>query len=105
MDAAHANELRKWPSTTGLVYTFWGDVDVYKLIKQLITVESSAEGKFIASHTAVKFAWYLWMILKQFGYEETKPTEIHIDNIFALEIINGNPPLFNGHIICIFVIL
>ena len=30
------------------------------------------------------------MVLKQLGYEQRKPTVIHIDNLSALNIINNN---------------
>ena len=48
------------------------------------------EAEFIAAHTAAKIAKYLRMILKQLGYEQKKPTPIHIDNMSALQIINNN---------------
>ena len=46
--------------------------------------------EFIATHTAAKIAKYLCMILKQLGYEQNKPTPIHIDNLSALQIINNS---------------
>ena len=90
VDAAHANELRKRPSTTGLVFTFCGGAVVYKSKTQSLTAGSSMEAEFIAAHTAAKIAKYLRMILKQLGYEQKKPTPIHIDNMSALQIINNN---------------
>ena len=90
VDAAHANELRKRHSTTGLVFTFCGGAVVYKSKTQSLTTGSSTEAEFIAAHTAAKIAKYLCMIFKQLGYEQTKPTPIHIDNLSALQIINNN---------------
>ena len=52
VDAAHANELRKQRSTTGLVFTFCGGAVVYKSKTQSLTAESSTEAEFIAAHTA-----------------------------------------------------
>ena len=89
VDAAHANDLRKRRSTTGLVFTFCGGVVVYKSMTQSLTAGSSTEAEFIAAHTAAKIAKYLRMILKQLGYEQNKPTPIHIDNLSALQIINN----------------
>ena len=89
-DAAHANDLRKQCSTTGLVYTFCGGAIVYKSKAQLVTAGSSTEAEFIAAHTAAKITRYLQMILKQLGYEQSVPTPIHIDNMLALKIINDN---------------
>ena len=57
---------------------------------QSLTAGSSTEAEFIAVHTAAKIAKYLQMILKQLGYEQTKPTPIHIDNMSALQIIINN---------------
>ena len=90
VDAAHANDLRKRRSTTGLVFTFCGGAVVYKSKTQSLTAGSSTEAEFIAAHTAAKIAKYLQMILKQLGYEQKQPTPIHIDNMSALQIINNN---------------
>ena len=90
VDAAHANELQKRRSTTGLVFTFCGSAVVYKSKTQSLTAGSSTEAEFIATHTATKIAKYLQMILKQLGYKQMKPTPIHIDNMSALQIINNN---------------
>ena len=90
VDAAHANDLCKCRSTTGLVYTFCGGAIVYKSKTQSLTAGSSTEAEFIAAHTAAKIARYLRMVLKQLGFEQFGPTPIHIDNMSALKIINEN---------------
>ena len=41
-------------------------------------------------HVAAKIAKYLYMVLKQLGYEQKSPTSIHINNMSALQIINNN---------------
>ena len=46
--------------------------------------------EFIAAHAAAKIACYLWMLLKQLGYEQKDLTPIHIDNLPALRMINDN---------------
>ena len=51
---------------------------------------SSTEVEFIAAVTAVKLAQYLQCVLKQLGEEQTEPTDIYIDNLSALKIINNN---------------
>ena len=73
-----------------MVFTFCGGAAVYKSKTQSLTAGSLTEAEFIATHTAAKIAKYLQMILKQFGYEQTKPTPIHIDNMSTLRIINNN---------------
>ena len=55
-----------------------------------MTAGSSTEAEFIAAVTAAKLAWYLWCVLKQLSEEQTKPTDIYIDNLSALKIINDN---------------
>ena len=90
VDAAHANELIKRRSTTGLVYTFMGGAVVYQSKTQSITAGSSTEAEFIAAHSAGKIARYLRRILSQIGFEQSGPTPIFIDNEPALKIINDN---------------
>ena len=51
---------------------------------------SSTEVEFIAAVTATKLAWYFRCVLKQLGEEQTEPTDIYIDNLSALKIINNN---------------
>ena len=55
-----------------------------------MTTGSSNEAKFIAVVTAAKLTHYLRCTLKQFGKEQTEPTDIYIDNLSALKIINAN---------------
>ena len=55
-----------------------------------MTARSSTEAKFIAAVTAAKLARYLRCVLKQLGEEQTAPTDIYIDNLSALKIINDN---------------
>ena len=76
--------------TTGLVFTFCGGAIVYKSKTQSLTAGSSTKAKFIAAHIAAKIAKYLRMVLKQLGYEQKSPTPIHIDDMYALQIINNN---------------
>ena len=61
VDAAHANDLRKRRSTTGVVFTFMGGPIVYKSKTQSLTAGSSTEAEFIAAHSAAKIAIYLRM--------------------------------------------
>ena len=68
-DAAHANNLRNWQSTTAVVFTFMGDAIIYKLKTQSLIAGSSTEAEFIAAHSACKIARYLCFLLKDLGYE------------------------------------
>lgn len=51
---------------------------------------SSTKTDFIASHIAAKVLQYLQRVLKQLGYDEKDPTEVHNNDISALHIINRN---------------
>ena len=84
VDAAHANDLRKRLSTTGVVFTFCGGAIVWKSKTQSLTAGSSTEAEFFAAYEAGKICRFLRMIMKQLGYEQTSPTVIHIDNMSAL---------------------
>ena len=64
VDAAHANDIWKQQSTTGLVHTFCGGAIVYKSKTQSLTTGSSMEAEFIAAYTTAKIARYLHMVLK-----------------------------------------
>ena len=55
-----------------------------------MTAGSSTEAELIAAVTAAKLARYLRCVLKQLGEEQTEPTDIYIDNLSALKIINDN---------------
>ena len=55
-----------------------------------MTAGSSTEAKSIAAVTAAKLTCYLRCVLKQLGKEQTAPTDIYIDNLSALNIINDN---------------
>ena len=63
VDVAHANDLQKRRSTTGVVFTFMGGAVVHKSKTQSLTASSSTEAEFIAAHAAAKIARYLRMLL------------------------------------------
>ena len=90
VDAAHANDLRKRRSTTGLVFTFMGGPVVYQSRTQTVTAGSSTEAEFFAAYSAGKIARYLRALLFELGFEQQGPTPIYIDNEPALRIINDN---------------
>ena len=57
---------------------------------QTLTAGSSTEAEFSAAVTATKLDRYLQCVLKQLGEEQTKLTDIYINNLSALKIINDN---------------
>ena len=48
------------------------------------------EAEFIATYDGAKTAKYLRYVLKDLRYKQVGRTEIHIDNLAALKIINDN---------------
>ena len=86
------NELHKRCYTSGLFYTFCGGVVVYKSKTQYLTAGSSTEAEFIVAHTATKISCHLCPVSKYLLFKQKKPTEIHIDNLSALQIINNTSP-------------
>ena len=90
VDAAHANDLRRRQSTTGLVFTFCGGAVFWRSKTQLLTAGSSTEAEFFAAYKAGKVCRFLRMVMKQLGYEQQNATSIYIDNMPALQMINKN---------------
>ena len=55
-----------------------------------MTVGSSTESEFIAAVPAAKVTQYLQCVLKQLGEKQTELTDIYINNLSVLKIINDN---------------
>jgi hypothetical protein len=92
VDAVHGNnDLCKRRSTTGLVFTYCGGAVLYCSKTQTLTAGSSTEFEFIATVTTAKLARYLWSVLKQIGFHQSKPTVIFIDGGFPFK------PVFSEH--------
>ena len=90
VDASYGSDLRKRRSITGFVFTHAGGAISYKSKTQTLTASSSTEAEFIAAYDAGKTARYLRFVLQELGFPQEGPTEIHIDNQAALQIINDN---------------
>ena len=58
-DAAHANDLRRRRSTTGIVFTFCGGAVMWKSKTQSLTAGSSTEAEFFAAYEAGKICRFL----------------------------------------------
>ena len=63
---------------------------MYCSTTQTLTTGSSAEAKFVAVATAAKVTHYLRCVLKQLFKEQTEPTDIFINILLALKIVNDN---------------
>ena len=90
VDAAHATDLHKQCSTKGLVFTFCGELIVYKSKTQTINAGNFIKIEFIAAYIATRITIYLCIILKQLDFKQTEPTIVHIDNMSAIQMINDN---------------
>ena len=89
-NTAFGNDLTRRRSTTGIVFTYCGGAIIYQSKTQTLTAGSSTEAEFIAAVPAAKLTCYLRCVLKQLGEEQTAPTNMYIDNLSALKIINDN---------------
>ena len=89
-DAAFGNNLTRRQSTTGIVFTYCDGAVIYHSKTQTLTAGRSTEAEFIAAVTAAKLTRYLRCILKQLDKEQTEQTDIYIDNLSVLKIINDN---------------
>ena len=100
LDASHGSDLGKRRSITGFVFTHAGGAVSHKSKTQTSTAGSSTEAEFIAAHDAGKTARRLRFALQELGFPQEGPTEIHIDNQAALQIMNDNqcPTVRTGHL-------
>ena len=69
VDAAHANDLHRRRSTTGLVFTFCGGAVYWRSKTQSLTAGSSTESEFFAAYEAGKVCRFLRMLMKKLGYK------------------------------------
>ena len=69
VDAAFANDFRKGRLTTGHVFTYSGDVVVYRSKTQSLKALSSMEAAFIAAVTAAKTAKCIRFVLCKLGFK------------------------------------
>ena len=65
VNAAHANNLRRLWSTTGLVFIFCGDAVFSRYKIQSVTTDSSIDAEFCAAYEAGKVCCFLRMVMKQ----------------------------------------
>merc|ERR1712119_5363 len=92
VDAAYANDHRKYRSTTGYVFTYCGGAIVYRSKTQSINALSSTEAEFIAACTCAKTALYLRSMLTELGLPPDGPTPIYEDNASTIHIVNNRVP-------------
>ena len=89
-DAAFGNDRTQRRSTTDIVFTYCGGAIICCSQTQTLTAGSSTEAKFNVAVTAATLTCYLRCVLKQLGKEQNAPTDIYIDNLSALKILNAN---------------
>ena len=80
VDTAYANDLVKQRSTMGYIFTYSGDLVVYRSKTQSLTTLSSTEAEFIIAVTAAKTAKYIRLVLSELSFKQSKPTPIYKDN-------------------------
>lgn len=83
-DADWAQDREDRKSTSGYIFRIGEAIVSWKSKKQTTVALSTAEAEYIALSYAMREGLYLRSILKELGYEQKKPTVIHIDNQAAL---------------------
>ena len=75
-------------STTGYIFTLGDGAITWRTRTQPTVALSSAEAEYMSLSEAVQEAIYLRKLLTDFGYSQTEPTIINIDNQSAMKIAN-----------------
>ena len=92
VDAAHATDLLKRKSVTGLVFSLAGGAIAYKSKLQACVATSSTEAELYAAVSAAKIAKYLRTVLHELGFPQDGPTKIYEDNQAVLNMVNNSKP-------------
>ena len=92
MDAAHATDLLKRRSVSGIAILFCKAVVAYKSRLQSLTATSSTEAEFYAAVEAAKLLLYFCHILEELSFLKEGPSPMYIDNMASLNIVNENRP-------------
>ena len=91
-DAAHATELLKRRSVTGIMIFFCLAVIAYKSRLQDMTATSSTEAEFYAGVVCGKMTRYFRHILDELDLLLPGPTLVYTDNLANVHIVNERRP-------------
>ena len=92
VDAAQANDLCRWRSTTGYAFLLnFGNVS-YHSKTQLATATSSIKTEFLVAVTRAKHTKCLHAVLLELGCPQQNPTTLYEDSMFAINMINNRVP-------------
>ena len=91
-DAAHATELLKRRSVTGVMIFFCLAVIAYKSRLQDVTATSSTEAEFYAGVVCAKMTRYFRHILDELDLLLPGPTLVYTDNLANVHIVNERRP-------------
>ena len=92
MDAAHATDLLKRHSVSGIAILFCKAVVAYKSRLQSLTAMSLTEAEDYAAVEAAKLLLYFCHILEELGFLKDGPPPMYINNMASLNIVNENQP-------------
>ena len=92
LDAAHATDLIKRRSVSGIAIIYGLAVIAYKSKLQSLTATSSTEAEFYATVEAAKMMLYFRHILEELGMLKGGPSMMYIDNMATINIVNENRP-------------
>ncbi|XP_039304387.1 secreted RxLR effector protein 161-like [Solenopsis invicta] len=89
-DSDYAGELKERRSTSGYVFLIHGGPIAWSSSLQRITALSSSEAEYMSISDALKELLWLRTLVKSLGIEQTKSTELKVDNQAAIAM-SRNP--------------
>ena len=94
-DASFANTDEERKSVTGYTVMMAGGPISTKSTKQGNITVSTAEAELVACSDACRESEWIWFLLEELGYKQTRPIQIHCDNQSVVAIAK-NPGNHNG---------
>ena len=94
-DASFANSDEERKSVTGYCVMMVGGPISTKTIQQNNVTISTAEAELVACSEACRESEWIWFLLAELGFKQTKPIQIHCDNQSVVAIAK-NPGNHNG---------
>jgi len=94
-DASFANTDEQRKSVTGYCVMMAGGPVSTKSTKQGNVTISTTEAELVACSEACRESEWIWFLLEELGFKQTKPITVHCDNT-AVVAIAKNPGNHNG---------
>ena len=92
LDAAHATDVVKRRSVTGLLIMYCRAAIAWKSRLQSLTATSSTEAEFYAAVECSKMMLYFRHVLEDLGFLKKGPSDVYIDNMACINVVNEDKP-------------